>query len=247
MPDVLGWRKKFGVLLPSSNTIVEPDLSSMAVPGVTTHGCRIWIDERGDENIPTGRAPRTMSNQTQPALQRLLTSEPDALIMGVSGPTFRGGVEGNRRWKEQMREYSGGMNIANNAEACQRTLKLLEVERIGVLTPYQSSVSADVLRFFNESGFEVVSHKDLECPNPLSIAQVGEDACRKALMEMNTDAVQAIVQAGTNLNFLRLAAEAERWLGKPVLASNAVTWWMALRDNDIPDQIYGFGRILSDF
>ena len=66
-------------------------------------------------------------------------------------------------------------------------------------------------------------------------------------MEMNTDAVQAIVQAGTNLNFLRLAAEAERWLGKPVLASNAVTWWMALRDNDIPDQMYGFGRILSDF
>ena len=167
--------------------------------------------------------------------------------MGISGPTFRGGVEGNRRWKEQMREYSGGMNIANNAEACQRTLKLLAVDRIGVLTPYQSSASADVLRFFNESGFEVVSHKDLECPNPLSIAQVGEDACRKALMEMNTDAVQAIVQTGTNLNFLRLAAEAERWLGKPVLASNAVTWWMALRDNDIPDQIYGFGRILSDF
>ena len=247
MPDVLGWRKKFGVLLPSSNTIVEPDFSSMAVPGVTTHGCRIWIDERGDENIPTGRAPRTVSNQTQPAVQRLLTSEPDALIMGISGPTFRGGVEGNRRWKEQMREYSGGMNIANNAEACQRTLKLLAVDRIGVLTPYQSSASAAVLRFFNESGFEVVSHKDLECPNPLSIAQVGEDACRKALMEMNTDAVQAIVQTGTNLNFLRLAAEAERWLGKPVLASNAVTWWMALRDNDIPDQIYGFGRILSDF
>ena len=247
MPDVLGWRKKFGVLLPSSGAIVEPDFSSMAVPGVTTHGCRIWIDERDDENIPTGRAPRTVSNQTQPAVQRLLTSEPDALILGISGPTFRGGVEGNRRWKEQMREYSGGMNIANNAEACQRTLKLLEVDRIGVLTPYQSSASADVLRFFNESGFEVVSHKDLECPNPLSIAQVGEDACRKALMEMNTDAVQAIVQTGTNLNFLRLAAEAERWLGKPVLASNAVTWWMALRDNDIPDQIYGFGRILSDF
>jgi len=46
MPDVLGWRKKFGVLLPSSNTIVEPDFYSMAVPGVTVHGCRIWIDHR---------------------------------------------------------------------------------------------------------------------------------------------------------------------------------------------------------
>ncbi len=246
MPDVLGWRKKFGVLLPSSNTIVEPDFYSMAVPGVTVHGCRIWIDERGDGNRPAGHEPRTYSDQAQPAVQRLLTSEPDALIMGISGPTFRGGVEGNRRWKELMREYSGGMNIANNAEACQRALKMLEVSRIGVLTPYQSSGSADVIRFFSESGFEVVSHKDLECPNPLAIAQVGEDQCRKALIEMNNDSVQAIVQAGTNLNFLRLAAEAERWLGKPVLASNAVTWWMALRDNDIQDRIFGFGRILSE-
>ncbi len=167
--------------------------------------------------------------------------------MGISGPTFRGGVEGNRRWKEQMREYSGGMDIANNAEACQRALRLLGVSRIGVLTPYQLSASADSFAFFGESGFEVVSHKDLECPNPLAIAQVGEDQCRKALIEMNNDSVQAIVQAGTNLNFLRLAAEAERWLGKPVLASNAVTWWMALRDNDIPDKIFGFGRILSEF
>ena len=64
---------------------------------------------------------------------------------------------------------------------------------------------------------------------------------------MNNDSVQAVVQAGTNLNFLRLAAKAERWLSKPVLANNAVTWWMALRDNDIRDKIFGFGRILSEF
>ena len=72
MPDVLGWRKKFGVLLPSSNTIVEPDFYSMSVPGVTAHGCRIWIDERGGGNGPGGDEPRTYSDQAQPAVQRLL-------------------------------------------------------------------------------------------------------------------------------------------------------------------------------
>lgn len=247
MPDVLGWRKKFGVLIPSSNTVVEPDFYAMAVPGVTAHACRIWIDSGPREGKEAGQEPRTVASETQPAVQRLLTSKPDYLIMGISGPTFRGGVEGNRKWKEQMKEYSGGLGLANNAEACERALNALQVKRIGVLTPYQSSASNDVIRYFEESGFEVVSHKDLECPNPLAIAQVGEDDCRKALLEVNQDSVQAIVQAGTNLNFLRLAAEAERWLGKPVLASNAVTWWMALRENDIPDQIYGFGCLLSDY
>ena len=33
MPDALGWRKKFGVLAPSTNTIVEPDFYRMGVPG----------------------------------------------------------------------------------------------------------------------------------------------------------------------------------------------------------------------
>jgi len=41
---------------------------------------------------------------------------------------------------------------------------------------------------------------------------------------------------GTNLSMVRLADEAERWLGKPVLAINAATLWHALRSNGIgPD------------
>ena len=46
---------------------------------------------------------------------------------------------------------------------------------------------------------------------------------------------------------VNLAGEAERWLGKPVLAINAVIWWMALRENGIEDKLYGFGSLLRDF
>jgi maleate isomerase len=58
--------------------------------------------------------------------------------------------------------------------------------------------------------------------------------------------VEAIVQVGTNLSMGRLADEAERWLGKPVLAINAVTLWHALRTNGIPDQMRGFGSLLRE-
>ncbi len=34
MTDALGWRGKFGVLAPSTNTVVEPDFYQMTVPGV---------------------------------------------------------------------------------------------------------------------------------------------------------------------------------------------------------------------
>jgi len=44
----------------------------------------------------------------------------------------------------------------------------------------------------------------------------------------------------------RLADEAERWLGKPVIAINAAIWWMALRDNGVEDKVYGCGRLLRE-
>ena len=55
------------------------------------------------------------------------------------------------------------------------------------------------------------------------------------------------MQCGTNLSMVRLADEAERWLGKPVIAINAATWWMALRDNGIDDKVYGAGRLLREY
>ena len=42
MRDVLGWRKKFGVLGPSTNTIVQPDFEMMRPLGVTNHYSRIF-------------------------------------------------------------------------------------------------------------------------------------------------------------------------------------------------------------
>jgi maleate isomerase len=45
---------------------------------------------------------------------------------------------------------------------------------------------------------------------------------------------------------VRLADEAERWLGKPVLAINAVTLWHALRSSGIADQRHGCGSLLRE-
>lgn len=250
MPDVRGWRKKFGVLAPSTNTVVEPDFYMMGVPGVTAHVSRILMPNAArdqDRAQDADERARLLESEMKPTIERVLTAEPDYMVMAMSAPTFRGGLEGNRQWKARMQGYSGGLGLANGAEACQRALGLLKVKRIAVLTPYWAATSSHVIRFFTEAGFDVVSHKDLECPSPVAIAQVTEDRARTALVEINSDRVEAIVQCGTDLNMVNLADEAERWIGKPVLAINAVIWWMALRDNGIEDKLYGFGSLLRDF
>lgn len=246
MTDALGWRKKFGVIIPSTNTIVEPDFYRMTVPGVTPHVARIHIR---DQNLSSDEAFENLLKQIrveiQYAVERVMTAEPDYMVMGMSAETFWDGVEGNRKFTKMISDWAGGLPVATGAEACERALKLFNVRKIGVVTPYQPVGDRNVTRFFNDLGFEVTAIKGLRCPTAIAIAHVTEDELRRALMEVNQDA-EALVQVGTNLSMVRLADEAERWLGKPVIAINAATWWMALRDNGIQDKVYGCGSLLRE-
>lgn len=245
--DALAWRKKFGVIAPSTNTIVEPDFYTMAVPGVTAHFSRIWIK---DQNLSSDDAFEALLEQIrieiEYAVQRVMTAEPEYMVMGMSAETFWGGVKGNREFIEQIKGWTG-LDVATGAEACEKALHLFGAKRIGVVTPYQPIGDENVIKFFNEIGFDVVRIKGLRCPTAVSIAEVSEDELRQALIEVDGDDIDAIVQAGTNLSMLRLADEAERWLGKPVIAINAATWWFALRENNINDKLYHAGRLLREF
>ncbi|MFG1946281.1 arylmalonate decarboxylase [Nonomuraea sp. NPDC048826] len=246
MTDALGWRRKFGVIAPSTNTIVEPEFYAMTVPGVTAHFSRIHIRDQnmaGDAGME--RLLEQIRAEIGAACERVMTCEPDYMVMGMSAETFWGGVEGNRQFVEQIHELTG-LRVATGAEACERALKLFGARRIGVVTPYQPVGDENVVRFFSEIGFEVTAIKGLKCPTAVSIAHVSEAELRDALMEVNSADVDVLVQCGTNLSMVRLADEAERWFGKPVIAINAATWWMALRDNGIEDKVYGAGSLLRD-
>src|SRR5208283_5730878 len=45
MTDSLGFRKKFGVVAPSTNTAVQPEYEAMRPRGVTNHFARIHIPD----------------------------------------------------------------------------------------------------------------------------------------------------------------------------------------------------------
>jgi maleate isomerase len=246
--DALGWRKKFGVIAPSTNTIVEPDFYTMRVPGVTAHTGRIWIR---DQDLSDDEAFEALLEQIRVEIEycvaRVMTCEPDYMVMGMSAETFWGGVAGNRAFIADIQKWTNGLGVATGAEACERALKLFGAKRIGVVTPYQPIGDENVIKFFNEIGFDVVNIKGLRCPTAVSIAHVSEKELRESLIEVDSPDVDVIVQAGTNLSMVGLADEAERWLGKPVIAINAATWWMALRENGIEDKVYGCGRLLREF
>lgn len=247
MTDRLGYRRKFGVIAPSTNTIVQPEFDMMRVPGVTSHYGRILIR---DGRIADDEGMQNLLVQIRAAMadcvEGIMTMEPDYMVMGMSAETFWDGVEGNRQFVQQIKDLSGGLGVATGAEACERALQLYGAKKIGIITPYTPIGDENVRKFFTELGFEVGEIKGLSCPTAVSIAHVSEKTLRESLQAVNDSDVDALVQCGTNLCMTELADEAERWLDKPVIAINAATWWMALRDNGIDDQLQGFGSLLRE-
>src|SRR5262252_1135200 len=113
MTDVLGWRRKFGVLGPSTNTIVQPDFDMMRPPGVTNHYSRIFTpNAQAVSNDSFMAGTSVISDNVIDAVRSVMTSSPDYLVMGMSAITFFGGARGADEFQAKIERESGvGVSI----------------------------------------------------------------------------------------------------------------------------------------
>jgi maleate isomerase len=245
MADALGWRRKFAVLVPSTNTVVQPEFDGMRPAGVTNHISRIRIP-----NLPLAsdadfrRLVELIAAAQLEAVDSALTCEPDHVVLGISVETFWGGLAASGKLMEELAAHTK-LGVTGGAGACAAAFAALGVKRIAVLTPYFPVGDANVRQFFEESGYAVARIKGLRCASPVQIAHVPPAALRAAVDELDGDDVDAVIQVGTNLAMARLAGEQEAVRGKPVLAINACIYWHALRANGIADRSAGWGSLLE--
>lgn len=248
MSDCLGWRAKIGVLGPSTNTIVQPDFDMMRPIGITNHYSRIFTpnaDAVSNESFRAGT--ETIAGNTLDAVRSVMTCKPSHLVMGMSAVTFFDGRKGADAFVRKV-EDEAGIEITVGSHACAAALEAYGgVRRIAVLSPYWPVMNTEVARYFADMGYETVRDVCLRCRSWTAIAEVPAATLRETLRQLDGDDVDAIIQVGTNLSMVRLAAAAELWLGKPVIAINTATYWHALRRNGILDRMEGFGRLFAEF
>lgn len=247
MVDVLGWRKLLGVIAPSTNTVVQPDMERMRPEGVTNHVARIHVEDPvalSNEDFLAGTTK--IAENTLDAVRSVMTCRPDYLVLGMSAVTFYGGVEGSRKWKQQVEDVAG-VGASTGAESVAAALHAYGVKTVSFVSPYYPVANAEVRRFLEESGFTVKRDVPLECKRWTDIAKVTPDTLHDVIARLDGDDVDAIVQVGTNLSMVDLAAHYEAKLAKPVIAINTATYWHGLRAVGITDKIEGMGRLLAEF
>jgi len=252
-PDANEHRMKFGVVIPSTNTVVEYDYwriimeNKEVCEGIGFHVSGILIDSpklTTDEDMLNFL--EMFRRQIFQTVDRLMTAEPQYIIMGMSLETFFGGWEGNKEFKATLTERTG-LNIATGAEACKAALTCFKAKRITIITPYQEIGDRNVVKFFTEIGFEVVRIAGMKCGSATDIAHVPEAWCEKVIREnLVLPGIDAIVQCGTNLSLVSLADRLERELNIPIIAINAACLWFGLREVGIDAKLQGCTRLLRE-
>lgn len=247
MTDRLGHRLKLGVVVPSTNTVVQPETDAMRPDGVTNHIGRIHI---ADLPLTNDAEFEQMIAAIEPdlygAVDRVMSCKPAHLIMAMSIPTFWGGIKGAERMRASLQARSG-VSVSLGSSACVEALRRFpQVRTIGILTPYQPVGDARVAGFFEESGWRVGAVHSLKRPSELLIGHATAEDLIEGLTTLAGRQVDAIVQAGTDLAIADLVEEAERRLAIPIIAINVATYWSALRANGIADRIPGFGALLAE-
>lgn len=251
MVDSLGYRMKFGVVAPSTNTSVEPEYALMQPPGITNHFSRIPIpDDTVTDDDGFVEMLNNIREATMEAIDVVKSCDPGYIIMGMSAETFWDGADRANDLLAQVEERAG-VKVGMGSHACQAALdtysKEKPIKKIGIVTPYMPVGDRNVEKFFRDVGYDVTRVIGLKSPSPMKIAHESPEVLRNAIIELNKDEPDAIVQAGTNLACVAVAAMAEKWLGKPVIAINSATYWHALRQNGFSDKIQGCGRLLEDY
>ena len=256
--DTLSFRRRFGLLVPATNTIMEQELWGMIfanqgpneLRGVGIHTTTVSIPR---PDVGTAEGLENFKQQflggLESAVAEALLAAPQYLIMGISLEHILMGIGMVRETMAQTERYCS-LGWSTEHEAIKKALECFGAKRIGLLTPWERIGNGSATRMFEDLGFEVVSSVGFSCQNVQHIAHIPDWAKEKAIMELLATAenrLDAIVQCGTNMSLNAVLERLEPVVGIPIIGVNAAIFWYALRENGFQGPHKGGGRLLREF
>ncbi|MDJ1017564.1 MAG: Asp/Glu racemase [Paracoccaceae bacterium] len=236
--------RRLGVLVPFTNTNLEPDLALMAPEGVSIHVCRMGgydADEIPDE---TQMHSLGAADLEEP-LRLLMGAKPDVVLYGCTSATLTHGPAFDRDLAVRIKDTSGAATVTA-AGALAAALAALRVSRIGFASPYVPAINDQAIGFLAEMGFETVSRFDVaETLDNEGQGALSPDAVMDLAREANCPEAEALVLSCTDMRSVERLARIEGELGKPVICSNQAMMFEALRALGIGAPVHGFGRLLE--
>lgn len=227
---------RVGLLLPSSNTTMEPDFYKMAPMGVTVHTARMLL------RAVTVKGLTEMAGEAEGAPRLLKTAGVDMLAYGCTSGSLIGGVG----WEESLRRRlmeAAGVPVVTTAGAVVEGLRKLGAVRVSVFTPYVDEVNEAERGFLEAHGFQVDAIRGLGLTDNQAIGKV--PGPRLEAFIAPAPGSDAVFVSCTNLPVVHLIEGLEERHRMSIVTSNQATMWAALRLLGKGD-VKGYGALLRE-
>lgn len=237
-------RARFGVLVPFTNTNLEPDMVLMRPVGVSLHFARLGGYDR--DEIPDAEQMHGLGAADIAEPLRLLQGvRPDVIFYGCTSATLTHGPSFDRALAEQIKAESGAETVSA-AGALVYVLTALNAKRIGFASPYVTAINDKAIAFLSDVGFETVQRSQVSA----ALDNYGQgELDPQAVFDLGVAAdhpdAEAIVLSCTDMRSVEVIAPLEAKLGKPVVTSNQAMVFQAMQLTGLTDRLSGFGQLLE--
>lgn len=221
--------RRVGLIIPSSNRMVEQEMAHNYPPGVVVHVNRLRMT--GPQRVPlSDLMPRIVE-----AGAALADAKCETVTFHCTANSTDDGTAGEAAILDALRR--GGVNRpSSTATAVRRALEVSGARRIVLVTPYSQTVTDHEAEFFTGIGIEVLTARgygldgsDAYCTTPPAFWREKAVAARHAQADL-------YFLSCANISAFSVIADLERELGRPVISSNQVVVW---------DQLASHGLALS--
>jgi maleate isomerase len=228
---------RIGLLVPSSNTTVEPEFYRALPASVTLHTARLFLTEITPEAI------LKMVEDLEQQSRLLASADVDVIVMGATAPSFLKGAGYDREVIARIVKATG-KPATTTSTALLRALRFLDAKRIVLGSAYTDKVNAIAQGFLEANGLKVVAARGLGMVDNLAVGRMGPESAYELARDAAHADADAVVLACTNWRSMDVIERLERELGKPVVSTTQVSVWDALRLIGYRGEISGYGRLL---
>jgi maleate cis-trans isomerase len=231
--------RRIGLLVPSSNTTVEPEFYRALPPHVTVHVARLHLTQITPESI------LGMVADLEAQSRNLASADVDVIVLGATAPSFLKGLGYDREIAQRI-EQTTGKRATTTSTALIQAIGHLGLKRIVLGSAYDAKVNAIARAFLEANGATVLDAQGLGLVDNLVVGRLQDSSAYDLARKIDRPEADGVVLACTNWKTMGAIERLEQELGKPVISTTQVSVWAALRLLGEEQGITGYGRLLRD-
>lgn len=206
---------RIGLIVPSSNTVMEADFQRAFRDRATIHTARMFLPDpvTGDDEL------RMIDEFSGLAARDVGSTQPDIVVFGCTSAGALRGPGSDAVLCGQLSRIAGAP-VIGVFDAISASLRKLGCQRVAVLTPYVDELNDIIVKGMAPEGFDITI-KGMGLADNEAIGRVEPSEILEFVLANTPPDADAVAVPCTNFRSFEVRDDLARRLGCPVISANS--------------------------